>query len=120
MGFEIGNPWHWLFLAMAMGASARAAWKALFDGIDASDNPLFQPFVQFWIALFGTSGGWFAMWSLLPLVHACAAPACNRPASAVDVILVIIAAIGMPGFVPDVLHWLVRLCSNAATGIDPD
>lgn len=113
MEFEIGNPWHWLFLAVALPASARSACKAFFAEFDVSRTPFLSPVLEFWIALCGTCSGWFALWHVLPAVTGCAGSSCPDALSFANFGLVVVAATGISGLLPEVVHGAIRLWISA-------
>jgi hypothetical protein len=112
MKFDIGNWWHWAFIAAATLGSAYNACRVFFSEYAASQNPLFIPFPQFFYELAGSFAGWMSLWYLLPLMFDCTGKACVFHFSWLGALLLAFAAVGISGSIPGAIN---RLLDGAET-----
>ena len=118
MKFDIGTWWHWLFIAAATLASVYAACRVFSEEFAASHNPIVSPLFHFFYELAGSFAGWMALWKLLPFAMSCSGPECDFDVSFIDVLLGIVAVVGIFGQIPTVIDrsfsGLSRLVSRLA------
>lgn len=100
MDFDIGNPWHWLFVFGATFGSAWHACRVFFTAYES--HPLFSPgpFFDFWYELGASMGGWMGLWALWPNVMLCDAAGCRYSGSAWQALLLLLAALCIFGQLP--------------------
>ncbi len=108
MKFDIGIWWHWLFIAGATLGSAYNACRVFFSAFDASQNPFHLPFLQFFFELVGSFAGWMSLWYVLPLVLTCSRSDCDFDFSWRGALLLMVAALGIFGQIPNALNHLVE------------
>jgi hypothetical protein len=109
MDFEIGNAWHWAFIACATGGSAWNACRVFFAEYEESHVLSLSPFGAFWYELAGSMAGWMACWELLPPILACVEDgACGFEPVLPRVLLLVVAVLGISGRIPVLLDRLLE------------
>jgi hypothetical protein len=119
MDFEIGNAWHWAFIAGATGGSAWSACRVFFAEYEDSHVFSLSPVWAFWYELAGSMAGWMALWELLPLILQCTGSGdCTLTPVLPRALLLVVAVLGVFGQIPKVvdraLEALGRLASRFA------
>ena len=101
MEFDIGNAWHWVFIAAATSGSAWNACRVFFAAYEESRVFSLGPFYAFWYELAGSMAGWMAFWQLLPLIVECAeGGACRLAPVLPRALLFALAVLGITGQIP--------------------
>lgn len=116
MKFDIGTWWHWLFIFAATLGSAWNACRMMFESYDASHSSLFPPIWQFFYELAGSFAGWMGLWYLLPVMFTCAGGDCHFQPTWTGALLLVLAAVGIFGKIPDAVHWLADSVQQLVSG----
>jgi hypothetical protein len=101
MNFDTSSPWHWLFVAIAVGMSlfyGLCACRIFHVPCEGEKNA--WHIHQFWFNFLGSAVGWVATWALLGAVLACASAACGNTISLSSVALFLLAFLGVTGHLP--------------------
>ena len=116
MKFDIGIWWHWLFILVATLGSAGNACRVFFAAYEASRNPFFIPFIQFFYELAGSFAGWMSLWFLLPQAFHCSGAGCDFEFSWLGLLLLGVAVLGIFGQIPNALN---RLADGISSLLSP-
>ena len=108
MQFEIGNFWHWMFIAGATVTSAWNACRVFFASYEANHAFAVAPFYAFWYELAATMAGWMGLWKLAPALLECSGADCRLTGSWVQYGLACVAILAVSGFIPVIVESIVH------------
>jgi hypothetical protein len=104
---SIAADWHWAFLIVALIASGFYGGNAWYIFVSSEPPSGAQWWHQFWLNFAGAIVGWAAVWLLLRKFGTCGANECVKDVGVLDLVVTLIAFVGVTGHLPNVAVSLV-------------